>query len=89
MQLEHDFQGSDYSMYFKALNPSPTNLTGIYVANYLQTLTPRFALGAEAVYQHPSPEIEEATVGLGLLTPEEVDAQVRPELMIGPNDPPK
>ena len=63
VQLEHDFQGSDYSMNFKALNPSPTNLTGIYVANYLQTLTPRFALGAEAVYQHPSPEIEEATVG--------------------------
>ena len=31
--------------------------------SYLQTLTPWFALGAEAVYQHPSPEIEEATVG--------------------------
>ena len=63
VQLEHDYQGSDYSVNFKALNPSPVNATGIYVANYLQTLTPWFALGAEAVYQHPSPEIEEATVG--------------------------
>ena len=33
--------------------------------------------------------LKEATVGLGLLTPEEFDEQVRPELMIGPNDPPK
>lgn len=63
VQLEHDFQGSDYSINFKALNPSATNMTGIYVGNYLQTLTPRFALGAEAVYQHPSPEIEEASIG--------------------------
>lgn len=63
VQLEHDFQGADYSVNFKALNPSPTDLTGIYVANYLQTLTPRFALGAEAIYQHPSAEIEEASLG--------------------------
>ncbi|WFD23435.1 translocase of outer mitochondrial membrane [Malassezia equina] len=63
VQLEHDFQGADYSVNFKALNPSPSDLTGIYVANYLQTLTPRFALGAEAIYQHPSAEIEEASLG--------------------------
>lgn len=63
VQLEHDLQGSDYSANIKALNPSPVNATGIYVANYLQSLTPQFALGTEAVYQRPSPEIEEASIG--------------------------
>ena len=38
---------------------------------------------------HEGLTLKESTVGLGLLTPEEFDAQVRPELMIGPNDPPK
>lgn len=33
--------------------------------------------------------LKEATVGLGLLTPEEFDQQVRPELMLGPKDAPK
>ena len=63
VQLEHDWQGADSSANIKALNPSPVNATGIYVANYLQTLTPRFALGAEAVFQRPSPETEEASIG--------------------------
>lgn len=63
VQLEHDYQGGDFSTNIKALNPSPINMTGIYVGNYLQSLTNRFALGAEAVYQRPSPEIEEAAIG--------------------------
>ena len=33
--------------------------------------------------------LKESTVGLGLLTPEEFDQQVRPELMLGPKDAPK
>ncbi|CEH16793.1 fumarate hydratase [Ceraceosorus bombacis] len=33
--------------------------------------------------------LKESTVELGFLTPEEFDEKVRPELMIGPNDPPK
>ena len=33
--------------------------------------------------------LKESTVQLGLLTPEEFDQKVRPELMLGPNDPPK
>ncbi|KAK0554770.1 fumarase fum1 [Tilletia horrida] len=32
--------------------------------------------------------LKEATVSLGFLTPEEFDQKVRPELMLGPNDPP-
>ena len=38
---------------------------------------------------HEGLTLKESTVSLGLLTPEEFDEQVRPELMIGPNDPPK
>ena len=30
--------------------------------------------------------LKEATVALGFLTPEEFDAKVRPELMLGPSD---
>ncbi|PKI84487.1 translocase of outer mitochondrial membrane [Malassezia vespertilionis] len=63
VQMEYDWQGTDSSMNFKALNPSPVNGTGIYVANFLQTLTHRFAIGAEAVFQRPSPEVEEASIG--------------------------
>lgn len=33
--------------------------------------------------------LKESTVQLGFLTPEEFDQKVRPELMLGPNDPPK
>lgn len=33
--------------------------------------------------------LKEATVELGYLTPEEFDQKVRPELMLGPNDPPQ
>ncbi|KAK0537591.1 fumarase fum1 [Tilletia horrida] len=33
--------------------------------------------------------LKESTVALGFLTPEEFDQKVRPELMLGPNDPPK
>lgn len=38
---------------------------------------------------HEGLTLKESTVGLGLLTEEEFDEQVRPELMLGPNDPPK
>ncbi|WFC97399.1 translocase of outer mitochondrial membrane [Malassezia yamatoensis] len=63
VQLEHDLMGSDYSANIKALNPSPANATGIFVANYLQAMTSTFAVGAEAIYQRPSAEIEEASIG--------------------------
>ncbi|WFD30681.1 translocase of outer mitochondrial membrane [Malassezia sp. CBS 17886] len=63
VQLEQDYQGADFCANVKGLNPSPGDGTGIFVANYLQTLTPTFALGAEAIYQRPSAEIEEASIG--------------------------
>ena len=51
IQLEHDYLGRDYSLNLKALNPSPVDGSGIVIGSYLQSLTPRLALGAELLYQ--------------------------------------
>ena len=61
VQLEHDYQGQDFSINAKAVNPWPTDLTGIFVGSYLQSLTKNIALGIEALYQRPSPDISEFT----------------------------
>jgi mitochondrial import receptor subunit TOM40 len=52
VQLEHDLIGSDFSLNFKALNPSflEGGFTGVAVGSILQSLTPSLALGLEAVY---------------------------------------
>lgn len=63
VQLEHDYQGSDHSANIKALNPSPSDGTGIYIVNFLQSLTRNFALGVETIYQRPSVDMEEASTG--------------------------
>ncbi len=65
-QLEHDYQGSDHSLNFKAINPSVAagfGRTGVYMVNYLQSLTRNFAVGIETMVQRPSPEQEEANTG--------------------------
>ncbi len=49
----------DYSLNGKALNPWPTDLTGIYIGSYLQSVTKNLALGVECLYQRPAPEISE------------------------------
>ncbi|KAL1925649.1 uncharacterized protein VTP21DRAFT_532 [Calcarisporiella thermophila] len=59
LQVEHDHLGSDYSVSLKAVNPSPAESTGIYLLSYLQSITPRLALGVETVYQRPTSEVEE------------------------------
>lgn len=38
--------------------------TGIFVASYLQSITPNLALGGEFLLQKPTPEMEEQTVSL-------------------------
>src|SRR5260370_13795595 len=55
IQLEHDFQGSDFSANIKARNPSPSNATGIYIGSYLQSISKNLALGFETLYQRPTP----------------------------------
>lgn len=56
LQLEHDYLGSDYSVNFKTINPSPLENSGVFIGNYLQSVSKKLALGVETLYQTgPSP----------------------------------
>ncbi|THH10193.1 hypothetical protein EW145_g1504 [Phellinidium pouzarii] len=55
IQLEHDYQGSDYSVNVKALNPSPVDASGIFIGSYLQSVTKNLALGSEVLVQRGGP----------------------------------
>ncbi|KDR81622.1 hypothetical protein GALMADRAFT_239683 [Galerina marginata CBS 339.88] len=59
IQLEHDYHGQDFSANLKAVNPSPINLTGIYIASYLQSVSKNLAFGVEGLYQRPTPQTSE------------------------------
>jgi mitochondrial import receptor subunit TOM40 len=59
IQLEHDYQGQDYTLNAKALNPWPTDLTGIFIGSYLQSFTKNLALGFESLFQHQTPDMAE------------------------------
>ncbi|KAF8990703.1 hypothetical protein BDZ89DRAFT_1086978 [Hymenopellis radicata] len=50
LQAEQDYQGLDYNLNLKALNPWPSDMTGIYVGSYLQSLTKNLAVGTECIY---------------------------------------
>lgn len=52
-QFEHEHLGDDFSASIKAINPSflDGGLTGIFVGDYLQAVTPRLGLGLQAVWQ--------------------------------------
>lgn len=52
-QWESEYTGSDFTLNVKALNPSylEGGLTGIMVGQYMQSITPRLALGLEAMWQ--------------------------------------
>lgn len=52
-QLEHEYTGRDFTASLKALNPSylEGGLTGIFIGSYLQSITPKLALGLEGVWQ--------------------------------------
>src|ERR1700759_5684456 len=51
--FEHEYNGADFNASLKMMNPSILDggLTGIYVGSYLQSITPRLALGMEGVWQ--------------------------------------
>lgn len=53
MEIENAYTGKDFSASLKAMNPTMIDggLTGIFVGQYLQSITPKLALGAEAVWQ--------------------------------------
>jgi mitochondrial import receptor subunit TOM40 len=59
LQLEQDYSGQDFNLNLKAVNPWPTDLTGIFVGSYLQSLTKNFACGTEWVFQRPTPSTTE------------------------------
>jgi len=52
-QLEHEYTGSDFTASVKTLNPSVLDggFTGVVIAQYLQSVTPKLALGLEAFWQ--------------------------------------
>lgn len=53
LQLDNEYNGTDFNASLKAINPSGLEggLTGIFIGSYLQSLTPSLALGLEAVWQ--------------------------------------
>ena len=61
-QFELDYQGDDFSISAKMVNPSPTDATGIYLLGYLQSVTPNLALGAELTLQRPQPGLEDSSL---------------------------
>ncbi|KAI7868441.1 eukaryotic porin/Tom40 [Spinellus fusiger] len=64
LQVENDYTGSDFSLNFKAMNPNPLEFTGLYMASYLQSVTPHLAVGSEVVLQRPTADMEEAAMSL-------------------------
>ncbi|KAF2462136.1 eukaryotic porin/Tom40 [Lineolata rhizophorae] len=56
MQPELDYTGADFSASIKAMNPSVLegNLTGLFIGSFLQSVTPKLALGLEGVWQRPT-----------------------------------
>ncbi|EME47304.1 hypothetical protein DOTSEDRAFT_69285 [Dothistroma septosporum NZE10] len=55
VSLEQDYTGDDFTASIKSINPSVLEggLTGMFIGSYLQSVTPRLALGLEGVLQRP------------------------------------
>lgn len=63
LQLEQDINGPDFAINLKAINPSPTlDGSGIYLASFLQAITPNIALGAELLHQRPKGDRVESSI---------------------------
>jgi len=61
LQVEQDYNGQDFNINLKGVNPSPVEGTGIFIGSYLQSVTQQLALGVEAVHQRPTPQQAETT----------------------------
>ncbi|KAJ3562373.1 hypothetical protein NP233_g9616 [Leucocoprinus birnbaumii] len=59
IQFEHDYQGRDFNVNIKGVNPSPADFTGIYIGSYLQSLTKNLAVGVETLWQRPNPDLSD------------------------------
>jgi len=53
LQVDNDYTGKDFTASLKSINPSVLEggLTGIFIASYLQSVTPSLAVGLEAIWQ--------------------------------------
>ena len=53
VSLEQDYTGNDFTAQLKSINPSilEGDLTGMFIGSYLQSVTPRLAMGLEGVWQ--------------------------------------
>lgn len=53
VQFDNEYVGDDFTASLKTLNPSAIDggLTGIFIGQYLQSVTPSLALGLEGIYQ--------------------------------------
>ncbi|OAP56978.1 hypothetical protein AYL99_09090 [Fonsecaea erecta] len=56
VQIENEYTGNDFTASVKALSPSilEGGLTGIFIGSYLQSITPKLAVGLEGVWQRPA-----------------------------------
>jgi len=54
--LEQDYTGADFTASVKSMNPSilEGGLTGIFIGDYLQSVTPSLSLGLNAMWQRAS-----------------------------------
>ena len=64
VQLDNEFVGQDFSASLKAMSPSllEGGLTGIFIGSYLQSITPRLAVGFEGVWQRAALNVRPETV---------------------------
>jgi mitochondrial import receptor subunit TOM40 len=55
VSLEQDYRGDDFVAQLKSINPSilEGGLTGMFIGSYMQSITPKLALGLEGVLQRP------------------------------------
>ncbi|PVU97629.1 hypothetical protein BB561_000448 [Smittium simulii] len=61
LQAEAEYDGSDYIVNAKAVNPS-IDSTGIFMANYLQSITKKLSVGTEIMIQKPFPGVQESVL---------------------------
>lgn len=56
LQIENEYNGDDFNASLKAINPSilEGGITGIMIADYMQSITPSLSVGLEGVWQRQS-----------------------------------
>lgn len=54
--IDNEYTGADFTATIKSMNPSAIDggITGIFIGQYLQSVTPSLALGLEAMWQRPA-----------------------------------